>query len=124
MDPLFASSIFFLGLAFGSFLNVVIYRLPWVCRWLRRVRACPGCKRPIAFYDNLPVLSWLILRRPLPSLQGENLARYLFIELLTGVLFPRLYAYLGLTLATLNTASSEMRRAAGIRRRSISAWPA
>jgi leader peptidase (prepilin peptidase)/N-methyltransferase len=101
MDPLFASSIFFLGLAFGSFLNVCIYRLPLGLSVVAPRSACPGCKRPIAFYDNLPVLSWLILRGRCRHCKAKISARYLFIELLTGVLFLGCYAYLGLTLATL-----------------------
>jgi leader peptidase (prepilin peptidase)/N-methyltransferase len=63
--------------------------------------ACPRCKRPIAFYDNLPVLSWLILGGRCRHCKAKISARYLFIELLTGVLFLSCYAYLGLTLATL-----------------------
>jgi leader peptidase (prepilin peptidase)/N-methyltransferase len=101
MDPLFASSILFLGLAFGSFLNVCIYRLPLGLSVVAPRSACPGCKRPIAFYDNLPVLSWLILRGRCRQCKAKISARYLFIELLTGVLFLGCYAYLGLTLATL-----------------------
>jgi leader peptidase (prepilin peptidase)/N-methyltransferase len=101
MDPLFASSIFFLGLAFGSFLNVCIYRLPLGLSVVAPRSACPRCKRPIAFYDNLPVLSWLILGGRCRHCKAKISARYLFIELLTGVLFLSCYAYLGLTLATL-----------------------
>ncbi|MFZ0418362.1 MAG: prepilin peptidase [Candidatus Sulfotelmatobacter sp.] len=101
MDPLFASSIFFLGLAFGSFLNVCIYRLPLDLSVVAPRSACPRCKHPIAFYDNLPVLSWLILRGRCRHCKTKISARYLFIELLTGVLFLGCYAYFGLTLATL-----------------------
>ena len=62
MDPVLASAIFVLGLAFGSFLNVCIYRLPRDLSVVRPRSACPGCERPIRLYDNIPVLSWLILR--------------------------------------------------------------
>ena len=61
VDPVFASAIFLFGLAFGSFLNVCIYRLPRGLSVVAPRSACPKCKQPIAFYDNLPVLSWLIL---------------------------------------------------------------
>ncbi len=101
MDPLYASAIFFLGLAFGSFLNVCIYRLPLGLSVVTPRSACPRCKQPIAFYDNLPVLSWLILRGRCRHCEAAISVRYLLIELLTGVLFPGCYAYAGLTLATL-----------------------
>jgi leader peptidase (prepilin peptidase) / N-methyltransferase len=101
VDPVYASSIFFLGLAFGSFLNVCIYRLPLDLSVVTPRSACPGCKRPIAFYDNIPVLSWLILRGRCRNCKTRISARYLFIELLTGALFLGCYAYSGLTLTTL-----------------------
>ena len=62
MDPVLASAIFILGLAFGSFLNVCIYRLPRDLSVVKPRSACPGCEQPISAYDNIPVLSWLILR--------------------------------------------------------------
>lgn len=93
--------IFFLGLSFGSFLNVCIYRLPLGLSVVRPRSACPHCKHPIEFYDNLPVLSWLILGGHCRYCKAKISARYLFIELLTGALFLACYAYFGLTLAML-----------------------
>jgi leader peptidase (prepilin peptidase) / N-methyltransferase len=101
VDPLYASSMFVLGLAFGSFLNVCIYRLPLGLSVVSPRSACPHCKRPIVFYDNMPVLSWLLLRGRCRHCKAKISPRYLFIELLTGVLFVGCYAYFGLTLATL-----------------------
>jgi leader peptidase (prepilin peptidase)/N-methyltransferase len=101
VDPFYASAIFFLGLSFGSFLNVCIYRLPLGLSVVTPRSACPRCKRPIAFYDNLPVLSWLLLRGKCRQCKTEISARYLLIELLTGVLFLGCYAFFGLGLATL-----------------------
>ena len=87
VDPVFASAIFFLGLAFGSFLNVCIYRLPLGLSVVTPRSACPKCKQAIAFYDNLPVLSWLILRGRCRHCKAAISPRYLVIELLTGALF-------------------------------------
>ena len=101
MDPVFASAIFFLGLAFGSFLNVCIYRLPLGLSVVTPRSACPKCKQPIAFYDNMPVLSWLILRGRCRNCKTKISARYLMIEMLTGVLFLTCYWYFGLAIATL-----------------------
>jgi leader peptidase (prepilin peptidase)/N-methyltransferase len=94
-------AIFFLGLAFGSFLNVCIYRLPLGLSTVKPRSACPRCKHPIAIYDNLPVISWVLLRGRCRQCQATISPRYLLIELLTGGLFLGCYAYGGLSLATL-----------------------
>lgn len=101
MDPVFASSIFLFGLAFGSFLNVCIYRLPLGLSVVSPRSACPECKQPIAFYDNLPVLSWLILGGRCRQCRTQISPRYLLIEVLTGLLFVACYWRFGLTLSTL-----------------------
>ena len=101
MDPVIASAIFVFGLTFGSFLNVCIYRLPLGLSVVRPGSACPRCKKPIAFYDNVPVLSWLILRGRCRNCQTSITPRYLLIELLTGVLFAACYWHFGWTLSTL-----------------------
>jgi leader peptidase (prepilin peptidase) / N-methyltransferase len=101
VDPFFAVAIFVLGLAFGSFLNVCIYRLPLNLSVVSPRSACPHCRRPIAFYDNVPVISWLILRGRCRHCQGHISPRYMAVELLTGALFLGSYAYFGLTLAAL-----------------------
>ena len=101
MDPVLASAIFVFGLAFGSFLNVCIYRLPLGLSVVTPRSACPECKQPIAFYDNLPVLSWLILGGRCRHCKSKISPRYLMIELLTGLLFLACYWHFGLTLSTL-----------------------
>ena len=101
MDPVFASAIFLLGLAFGSFLNVCVYRLPLGLSVITPGSACPNCKRPIAFYDNIPVFGWLLLRGRCRNCESRISPRYLVIELLTAALFVACYFYFGLTLATL-----------------------
>ncbi len=101
MDPVLAAAIFFLGLCFGSFLNVCIYRLPLDISVVTPRSACPNCKHGIALYDNMPVLSWLILRGRCRYCKAKISLRYLVIELLTGFLFLLCYWYFGFTLSTL-----------------------
>src|SRR3954469_19864486 len=93
--------IFVLGLAFGSFLNVCIYRLPLGLSVVRPGSACPNCHESIAFYQNIPVLSWLVLRGRCHHCRARISARYLAVELLTGTLFLACYLHFGLTLAAL-----------------------
>ena len=101
MDPALALSIFVLGLVFGSFLNVCIYRLPLGLSVVRPGSACPNCHKSIAFYQNIPILSWLILRGRCHHCKARISARYLVVELLTGALFLACYWHFGLTLAAL-----------------------
>jgi leader peptidase (prepilin peptidase) / N-methyltransferase len=93
--------IFVLGLAFGSFLNVCIYRLPLGLSVVRPASACPKCKRAIAFYDNIPVLSWLILRGQCRNCHTRISPRYLVVEVLTALLFLACYWHFGWTLSML-----------------------
>jgi leader peptidase (prepilin peptidase) / N-methyltransferase len=104
VDPVIASGIFALGLAFGSFLNVCIYRLPLGLSVVRPGSACPRCGNPIRFYDNIPVLSWTILRGRCRQCSARISHRYLFVELITGTVFLLCYAHFGLTLAMVKCA--------------------
>jgi len=101
VDPLFQAAFFALGLAFGSFLNVCIYRLPRDLSVVRPGSACPRCQHPVRFYDNLPVLSWLLLRGRCRDCKARITPRYLIVELLSAFLFLGCYWHFGLTLATL-----------------------
>jgi leader peptidase (prepilin peptidase) / N-methyltransferase len=101
VDIGFALAIFALGLAFGSFLNVCIYRLPRDLSVVRPGSACPKCAKAIPFYDNVPILSWLILRGRCRNCQAPITPRYLAVELLTGAIFLACYWHFGLTLALL-----------------------
>jgi leader peptidase (prepilin peptidase) / N-methyltransferase len=101
VDPVFAVAIFVLGLAFGSFLNVCVYRLPRGISVVKPRSACPKCGQGIALYDNVPVLSWMILRGRCRQCRAPISPRYWMIESLTGGLFLACYWYFGLTLSTL-----------------------
>ena len=101
VEPFFAAAIFALGLCFGSFLNVCIYRLPRDKSVVTPRSACPHCGDLIPLYHNVPVLSWLILRGKCRSCKQPISPRYLVIELLTGLLFLGCYTHFGLTLGML-----------------------
>ena len=75
------------GLIFGSFLNVCIYRLPRGLSVVRPRSACPGCHAMIAWYDNIPVLSWLLLGGRCRHCKTPITPRYAVVELACGVLF-------------------------------------
>jgi leader peptidase (prepilin peptidase)/N-methyltransferase len=115
---LFAGSVFLLGLVIGSFLNVVIYRLPIMLEREWRSQAaellpslgdtvvtttptaavsdqftlstprssCPVCKAPIKAWQNIPVMSWLLLRGRCASCKARISTRYPLVELSTGLL--------------------------------------
>jgi leader peptidase (prepilin peptidase)/N-methyltransferase len=101
VDPVLAFAIFVLGLVFGSFLNVCIYRLPLGLSVIRPGSACPQCHESIPFYENIPVLSWLILRGRCHRCKARISPRYLAVELLTGALFLLCCLNFGFTLAAL-----------------------
>ena len=75
-----------LGAVFGSFLNVVAYRLPRGESLSRPRSRCPGCETPIRPYDNVPVVSWLALRGRCRSCRTRISARYPLVEAGTGLL--------------------------------------
>lgn len=76
------------GLLIGSFLNVCIYRLPRdLSVWQPARSYCPECERTIAWYDNIPLLSYLFLRGKCRACGTAIPLRYLLVELLCGILF-------------------------------------
>jgi leader peptidase (prepilin peptidase)/N-methyltransferase len=101
VDLFIAISAFALGLCFGSFLNVCIYRLPLGKSVVTPRSACPHCGDMIPLYHNLPVISWMVLGGKCRACKQPISPRYLVIEILTALLFLGCYAYFGLTLAAL-----------------------
>jgi leader peptidase (prepilin peptidase) / N-methyltransferase len=75
------------GLLIGSFLNVVAWRLPRGESLVRPRSACPACRTPIKPYDNVPVLSWLLLRGRCRRCDARISARYPLVELATAALY-------------------------------------
>ena len=104
MDPVVAGGLFAFGLIFGSFLNVCIYRMPRGLSVVSPGSACPHCGKEIRFYDNIPVLSWIILRGRCRQCSAKITARYALVEILTGGLFLLCYWHFALTLAMLKCA--------------------
>ncbi len=83
--------LFMFGCCIGSFLNVVIYRLPREKSLVHPGSACPRCDKAIRFYDNIPLLSWLALRAKCRYCKAPISPRYFIVELLTGSVFLGVY---------------------------------
>jgi len=90
-----------LGLVFGSFFNVVIWRAPLHKSISSPPSHCPRCRKPIRPYDNIPVLSWLLLRGRCRDCGKPISVRYPLIEALTGLLFVAACARFGFSLLTI-----------------------
>jgi leader peptidase (prepilin peptidase)/N-methyltransferase len=85
-----------LGLLLGSFANVVIHRVPEKASIVSPPSACPACGARVRPHDNVPVVSWLLLRGRCRDCQAAIAWRYPAIELLTGVLFAAVAGRVGL----------------------------
>jgi len=83
--------LFVFGCCIGSFLNVVIYRMPRDESLIRPGSHCPSCNSAIRFYDNIPLVSWLVLGGRCRVCKSRISARYFFVELLTGVVFAGVF---------------------------------
>ena len=124
----FYAIVFVFSLLIGSFLNVVIYRLPKMLEqgWKSECRefladelakpikadenlitlstpssSCPSCKHKIRFYENIPVISWLFLRGKCSQCQAKISLRYPLVELATALLSVVIAAHYGVTFTTL-----------------------
>src|SRR3954469_12930944 len=84
-----------LGLLIGSSLNVVIWRVPRGESIVRPPSHCPGCDRPIAPRDNIPVISWLLLRGRCRGCGVRISVRYPAVELATAALFVGFAVHFG-----------------------------
>jgi leader peptidase (prepilin peptidase) / N-methyltransferase len=105
MDIIFNSLVyaivFALGSAIGSFLNVVVYRLPAGLSVLSPPSRCPKCLNRLRFYENVPVFGWLWLRGRCNHCHSPISARYPLVEAATGLLFLLIFWQFGVTLQTL-----------------------
>ncbi|HMA18858.1 MAG TPA: prepilin peptidase, partial [Thermoanaerobaculia bacterium] len=86
-SPFVVVAVFLFGLVVGSFLNVVVHRLPRGESVAFPGSHCPACRAPIRAYDNIPLVSWLALRGRCRACRAPISVRYPAIELANGVLW-------------------------------------
>lgn len=94
-------TLFILGLIFGSFLNVCIYRLPNGESIIRPGSHCPKCNHKIAWYENIPILSFLILRGRCSKCKEKISFLYPLIETMTATLAVIMFIFFGLSFKAL-----------------------
>ncbi len=87
------------GLIFGSFANVLVARLPSGKSLVKPGSQCPQCKKPVRCFDNIPIVSYLLLRGRCRSCRKKISVRYPIIEFLTALLFVACVSRFGLTYA-------------------------
>ncbi len=78
---------FIFGAVVGSFLNVCIYRIPKKISIITPFSHCPSCGKPVKFYDNIPIISYILLRGRCRSCRVNIPIRYLLVESLNAVLY-------------------------------------
>jgi leader peptidase (prepilin peptidase)/N-methyltransferase len=98
-DVILRIFLFCLGAAVGSFLNVCIYRLPRKESIIHPRSFCPHCKHKIVWYDNIPFLSYIILKRRCRYCKRIISFRYFLVELITASLFLFLFMQFGLSVS-------------------------
>ena len=110
MTPLFLYEVigFALGLIFGSFLNVCISRLPKGESIVHPRSRCPHCGVTIRWYDNIPVLSWLILRGRCRNCKARISIQYPLVELFTGIWFAKYVWLIGYLVEVSKDGSSHL----------------
>ena len=90
--------IFFLGASLGSFLNVCILRLPQEESVLRPPSHCPKCKHRIRWFDNIPILSFLVLRAKCRDCGAGISIQYPIVELISGLVLLYFYNIYGISI--------------------------
>ena len=88
---------FIFGAIIGSFLNVCIYRIPRRKSLIRPPSACPACEKPVRFYDNIPLISYIVLKGKCRDCGAGISVRYFIVELITAVVFLLVYHRWGLS---------------------------
>jgi leader peptidase (prepilin peptidase)/N-methyltransferase len=97
MNYLIPIIVFVFGAVIGSFLNVCIYRIPRSKSIVKPNSFCPNCEKPIKFYDNIPIVSYILLGGKCRHCGAKISMRYPFVELMTAVIFLMCYHRWGLS---------------------------
>src|SRR5580704_3990277 len=105
MTPVIGAFVLLFGLVLGSFLNVCIVRIPSGKSVVLPASACPQCGTAIRPYDNVPVLSYLVLGGKCRGCKAKISLMYPVVEALTGLLFLGCYFAFGLTIEALKWAA-------------------
>lgn len=100
LDTLLYVCSFVIGSMVGSFLNVCVYRIPAGLSIVKPRSRCPKCEQMIAWYDNIPMVSWLLLGAKCRNCKAPISWQYPLVEAITAFLFLAVYWQYGLTLAT------------------------
>jgi leader peptidase (prepilin peptidase) / N-methyltransferase len=99
-DTIVQIIVFWLGAAIGSFLNVVVYRIPAGFSILWPPSRCPKCFHQLGMGENIPILGWLLLRGKCRHCRTPISPRYPLIEAITAVIFVLVYNHYGLSIQT------------------------
>ncbi len=99
-QELISTWFFVFGAIVGSFLNVVIYRVPLRRSIVTPGSACPGCGNAIRWYDNIPIVSWLVLKARCRACDAPIAARYPLVELAAALLAVGTFYRWGLNLVS------------------------
>ena len=99
-DPVWIAIFFNFGAMFGSFVNVLILRIPKGESIVTPASHCVACGKAIAWYDNIPLISWLVLRGRCRSCKARFSFRYWLVELITALLFALSYWKFGFNVST------------------------
>jgi leader peptidase (prepilin peptidase) / N-methyltransferase len=100
-DTIVQITIFWLGAAIGSFLNVVVYRIPAGLSILWPPSRCPKCLHGLGAGENIPILGWLLLRGKCRHCQTTISSRYPIVEAATAIIFVIVYNRFGLSIETI-----------------------
>ena len=92
---------FIFGAVVGSFLNVCIFRIPAKASIIKPLSQCPHCHSPVRFYDNIPIISYIVLMAKCRDCGGKISWRYPLVELITALLSLFLFLKFGLSLTFL-----------------------
>jgi leader peptidase (prepilin peptidase) / N-methyltransferase len=99
-DTIVQVIVFWLGAAIGSFLNVVVYRVPAGLSVIWPPSRCPKCFHELGMGENIPILGWLLLRGKCRHCHTPISPRYPLIEAITAIIFVLVYNHFGLSIQT------------------------